>query len=216
MDANDLLKHYASFYGPEAGPWNLSPKNLFVEYKTRSFASAILEQHFSDSTRLKVCNVGIGQGDWDIFLSYKIGSRGELTSVDISAETCEILRARLSIEENPNVIHILNEDINRTSLSPNTFDLVTIIGSTVDEAGQEYRTLDSCLKLVRSGGILMYSDFSRNRTLNDFHRYASSRPVRLLNCEDVCDHSLPFYIVSLVNESAADTCGGFVRAPHTR
>ena len=207
MDASELLKHYASFYGPEAGPWNLSPECLFVDYKTRSFVSALLERRFSDYTRLKVCNVGIGQGDWDIFLSYKIGSRGELTSVDISAKICETLCARLSIEENPNVVHILNEDINRTSLSPNTFDLVTIIGSTVEEAGQEYRTLDSCLKLVRSGGILMYSDFSRNRPMGDFHRYASSRPVLLLDCDDLCGHSLPFYIVSLANESAGETCG---------
>lgn len=207
MDASELLKHYASFYGPEAGPWNLSPESLFILYRTHAFASALFASRFPDSSPLKVCNVGIGQGDWDIFLSYKLGSRGTLTSVDISAEICETLRARLLIEDNPNVVHILNVDINRTSLSPNSFDLVTIIGSTVEEAGQEYTTLDTCLRLVKSGGTLMYSDFTKYRPLSEFQRYAASRPVRLLDCEHYGDHSLPFYIVSLVNESAGEPRG---------
>jgi SAM-dependent methyltransferase len=198
VDASQLLKHYASFYGPEAGPWNLSPECMFVDYKIRSFVSTLLERFPSDSPRIKVCNVGIGQGDWDIFLSCKINSKGELTSVDISAEICETLSARLLMEENPNVVHILNEDINRTSLSPNAFDLVTIVGSTVAESGQADRTVDSCLELVRPCGILMYSDFNKNRSLNDFRRYASAKPVQLLDCEDLSGHSLPFFIVSLL------------------
>jgi len=198
MDPLRLLKHYASFYGPEAGPWNLSPECLFVDYKLRAFAKNLLETHFPPSTPVAVCNVGIGQGDWDIFLSYAIASRGDLTSVDISSDTCRTLHARLSVEENPNSIRIVNEDINQTTLPAAAFDLVTLIGSTLEESGGGDRTLESCLRLLKPDGVLMYADFVKYRPLTFLHEFAETHCLRLVACDDCSDHSLPFYAAALV------------------
>ncbi|MBN2310545.1 MAG: class I SAM-dependent methyltransferase [Candidatus Hydrogenedentes bacterium] len=204
MGDGQLLKHYASFYGPEAGPWNVSPECLYVEYRMRAFVKAILDGRLAGAARVRVCNVGIGQGDWDLFLSYTLGERGDLTSVEVSAECCELFRARLAAQEHPHPVHVVNEDVTCTSLPPEAFDLVTVVGSAVEESGEEYRMLDACLALVRPGGILVYSDFTKYRPLTAFHRYAASRPVDVLDCDDASDHAVPFYIVSVAKRRAAD------------
>ncbi|WIV11529.1 hypothetical protein [Proteiniborus sp. MB09-C3] len=60
MDKDQLLKIYGSIYGPEAGPWNLSKESIYIEYLFRKF----YEDNFRCIKNIKVCNVGIGAGEW--------------------------------------------------------------------------------------------------------------------------------------------------------
>ena len=43
MDKDFLLKTYGQCYGPEAGPWNLSVENKYLEYMFTKF----FENNFS-------------------------------------------------------------------------------------------------------------------------------------------------------------------------
>jgi len=197
MDDSRLLQIYASYYGPEAGSRNLSPQRLYVDYQTRRHLVTLLERSFAARSDLRVCNVGIGQGDWDIFLSYALSTRGSLTSVDIQADICETLSARLRVERHPNPIRVLNEDIIRTSLAQGSFDVVTAIGSTASEAGDPWSLLDACVALLAPGGILFFSALSDHVPTSDTKRYLSGQSLDLDLDANFDDHEIPFYIVAV-------------------
>lgn len=76
-----LIRHYLELKGPEAGEWNGSPPCLYAEAMTRDY----VRKAFTPADGMKVCNLGIGTGDWDDFLGYCLKGRGELTSIDIDA-----------------------------------------------------------------------------------------------------------------------------------
>ena len=63
-DINFLLQTYSQMYAPEAGPWNLSTENKYLEYRFRAF----LENNYPISNCAKICNIGIGAGEWDTYL----------------------------------------------------------------------------------------------------------------------------------------------------
>lgn len=108
---------------------------------------------------LNVCNVGIGTGDWDNFLCDLLVGTGCLTSIDIDPEICELFRYRQKREGHPNPSTVVCADVMEDSLPAASFDVVTIIGSTVTESGNYSRCLGSCLRLVRPAGFMMYMDF---------------------------------------------------------
>jgi len=196
MDDSRLLRIYAAFYGPEAGPWNLSPRRLYIDFQTRRHLLALLENSFAARSDLRVCNVGIGQGDWDIFLSYALSGRGGLTSVDMQADICETLSARLAVERHPHPVRVLNEDITRTSLPPGSFDLVTAVGSTAADAGDPWGLLDACFARLAPGGVLFLSALSDQVPRSDVERYLSRLSLDLDLDADFDDHAIPFFILA--------------------
>ena len=100
-----LLQTYSQMYAPEAGPWNLSVENKYLEFRFREF----FEKHFAVSANAQVCNIGIGAGEWDTYLAYKL-PKGELTSVDILEICCRQLEERLICEGNPNKVSVICAD----------------------------------------------------------------------------------------------------------
>lgn len=180
---NDLDKRlfelYLSFNGPEGGPWNRSPRSLYLEYWTRQFIASRLVR----APGLRMCNVGIGAGDWDNILCDLLIDHGSLTSVDIDPDICEMFRYRQQREGHPNPATVVCADIMADTLPPASFDVVTIIGSTVAESGDYNRCLASCLRLVKPGGYLMYMDF-RWTPAAKFEEWASNRPVSIVERVD--------------------------------
>lgn len=195
MDRDELLAFYASYYDALAGPSNLSPEVCYSLYRTRSYFRSILRHHYAGQSSIAVCNVGIGQGDWDLFLSFELGGRGNLTSIEVRQESCDTLTARMEIQGHPYEIVVVNEDVNETSVPPRSFDLLTVIGSTVKESGAYTGTLRSCTRLLRTGGLLLYSDFPKYHDLETFRALADSIPLTILEAAEETNPGLPFYLV---------------------
>ena len=105
-DKEFLLEKYAMEYGREAGPWNLSLENKYLEYMITRF----FEEHFIVGEGTNICNIGIGAGSWDKSLSFKLKG-GRLTSIDIDEVSCRKLRLCLEIEQNPADVHIIASDV---------------------------------------------------------------------------------------------------------
>lgn len=182
-----LFELYLSFNGPDAGPWNRSPRSLYLEYWTREFIGGRVERR----PGLRVCNVGIGAGDWDNFLCDLLNGVGSLTSLDINGEICELFRYRQQREGHSNPATVVCADVMADTLPAASFDVVTVIGSTVGESGDYDRCLASCVRLVRPGGYLMYMDFYLTPA-ERFEEWARNRPIEIL--ERVDDEKAGGYI----------------------
>lgn len=105
---------------------------------------------------IQVCNVGIGTGDWDDYLGYWLKGKGVLTSIDIDNDICEIFAYRQKREGHPNPSKVLCKSIFDSDLPKGEFDIVTLIGSAINETGDFNRCLDSCFSLLKQGGYLMF------------------------------------------------------------
>jgi len=162
MDAELLLKVYGAQYDSEAGPWNLSVENKYLEYMFAKF----FEENFAIRQDMQVCNIGIGAGYWDRYLSYFL-SEGELTSIDIDEESCRQLRACLINEHNPNRINIIRSDVMCVEGKDETFDIVTMVGSTRMESGLFRGILEKAFSILKRGGAMYYQSLDEEETEED-------------------------------------------------
>lgn len=89
-------------------------------------------------------------------IGYWLKGRGSLTSIDFDKEICEIFEYRQQREGHPNPAKVLCKSIFDLDLPKEKFDIVTLIGSAVNEAGNYGKCLDSCFNLLKQGGYLMY------------------------------------------------------------
>lgn len=147
-----LFRYYLELKGPEAGEWNSSPQCLHAEMVTRDY----IRKSFEPTEGIQVCNVGIGTGDWDDYLGYWLKGKGDLTSIDIDKEICEIFAYRQTREGHSNPSKVLCKSIFDSDLPKGKFDIVTLIGSAINEAGDFERCLNSCFSLLKHGGYLMF------------------------------------------------------------
>jgi SAM-dependent methyltransferase len=147
-----LFQYYLELKGPEAGEWNSSPQCIYTEFVTRDYVKKSF--HLFDG--IQVCNVGIGTGDWDDYLCYWLKGKGSLTSIDIDKEICEIFEYRQMREGHPNPAKVWCKSIFASDLPKEIFDIMTLIGSTIQETGDMRRCLDSCFSLLKPGGYLMF------------------------------------------------------------
>ena len=159
MDTEFLLKTYGSQYDSEAGPWNLSVENKYLEYMFAKF----FEDNFEIKPDMKICNIGIGAGYWDRYLSYLI-PEGELTSIDIDEECCRQLTECLLNEKNPNCIHIIHSDVIRVKDKDETFDIVTMVGSARMESGLFREILEKAFSMLKKGGVMYYQSLDNEET----------------------------------------------------
>lgn len=88
-----LFRFYLELKSPEAGVWNTSPQCIHTELITRDY----VRKSFVVTDGIQVCNVGIGTGDWDDYLGYWLKDKGNLTSIEIDKEICEIFSYRQAI-----------------------------------------------------------------------------------------------------------------------
>ncbi len=155
-----LIHTYAQMYGPEAGPWNLSVANKYLEYRFADF----FEKHFFVPDHAQVCNIGIGAGQWDLYLSYKLRG-GSLTSIDRIALCCQQLEQRLLCEGNPNDVTVICADAMDLTLAQQ-FDIVTMVGSTITEGKVGLSLLEKTMTFVKDGGTLYFQSLDEKVDCN--------------------------------------------------
>lgn len=159
--AEFLLRTYSRMYAPEAGPWNLSVENKYLEYRFAHF----FERNFSVPEAGEICNIGIGAGMWDTYLSYKL-KKGSLTSVDRLEICCRQLEERLRCEGNPHSVTVVCADAMELDMD-GRFDLVTMVGSTVQESGVGLALFGKACRLVKAGGALYYQSMDETEDCNE-------------------------------------------------
>ncbi|MBE5952035.1 MAG: class I SAM-dependent methyltransferase [Lachnospiraceae bacterium] len=159
MDKEFLLKTYGAQYDSEAGPWNLSVENKYLEYMFAKF----FEENFEIRSDMQVCNIGIGAGYWDRYLSYFL-PEGELTSIDIDEVCCRQLRECLINEHNPNRINIIHSDVMKVEGKDETFDIVTMVGSARLESGLFREILEKAFRMLKKGGAMYYQSLDEQET----------------------------------------------------
>lgn len=156
MDHEFLLTKYSDVYGMEAGPWNLSVANKYLEYRITAF----YEENFSIPSGAEICNVGIGAGCWDRYLSYHLCG-GNLTSIDIDGEICRALELGLKCEGNPNPVTVIHDDVMNCTDLVGRFDIVTMVGSTRMETGLFEEILEMLFSFLKPNGSLYYQSLEQ-------------------------------------------------------
>ena len=172
-----LLQFYGEVYGPEAGPWNTSVTNKYLEYKIADF----FEKSFAIGPNAAICNIGIGVGEWDVFLSYRLNG-GSLTSIDRDAASCRQLALRLKNENNPNPVRIIHSDVMLVDSMDESFDIVTMIGSTIVESGLYEEILNKAIGLVKPGGSFFFQTFDRKEEKERFEEICQENSLKLEAC----------------------------------
>ena len=176
INQEKLLKHYGEVSGPEAGPWNLSVENKYLEYRITSW----FEENFPTTGTETICNIGIGAGYWDRYLSYRV-PEGELVSIDIDNDCCEMLRLGLLNEKNPNRVRIICSDVMKLNDLGGSSDIVTMIGSTRMESGLYEAILDQALSFLKPDGLFYYQAISQEGFEVEFPEFCRSRNVSIVN-----------------------------------
>lgn len=156
MDKDFLLRSYGACYDAEAGPWNLSLQNKYLEYRLARF----FEENFPVSEGADICNIGIGAGYWDRYLSYQLKGGG-LTSIDVQEICCRQLEGCLLNERNPNRVRIIHSDVMLLDGLAEQFDIVTMVGSTRMESGLHEQILEKALSFLKPGGSLFYQTLDK-------------------------------------------------------
>ncbi len=172
MDRDFLLETYGRCYDAEAGPWNLSLQNKYLEFAITRF----FEENFPIPRGAALCNIGIGAGYWDRYLSYRLDG-GTLTSIDIQEICCRQLEECLVNERNPNPVQVICSDVMLLSDLADSFDIVTMVGSARLESGLREDILDKAVSFLKSGGSLYYQTLDSEETEGWVRDFCQTRPV---------------------------------------
>ena len=147
-----ILEYYGEFYNEECGKWNTSLKSKWYDYKINEY----FEEHFKLKEAKNICNIGIGPGHWDRYLSYHMSNDCKLVSVDIDPDITETFRLCLENEQNKRNIEIVNNDIFKYNPTIK-FDIITMIGSAVEEIGFYKEIFKKASSMLSDKGELFYS-----------------------------------------------------------
>ena len=131
-DDRALFSHYLE-RGREA--WNTSTDAAWLDFQLRDWVEPLLPAH----PPRRVCNVGIGVGLWDDWLGHALGRDDRLVSVDRDPEICMMFTMRQARERHPLPSIVICGDVLAGALPRRAFDLVTAVGSTLDEAADPER-----------------------------------------------------------------------------
>jgi SAM-dependent methyltransferase len=161
-----LLEHYLE-RGHE--PWNVSLEAAWLDYELRRYVSERLAQWRSAQLaqvaqvaqpsatagrKPRVLNVGIGVGLWDDWLAHAVG--GEITSIDIDCDICEMFELRQARERHPFPARVVCGDLD--ALAGEQFDFITCIGSTLAESGAPDELREAMRALLAPGGCLVIGE----------------------------------------------------------
>ena len=154
-----ILEYYSEFNNEECGRWNTSLKSKWYDYKITEY----FEKYFNFRLAKSICNIGICRGHWDRYLSYHMNDECKLISIDIDSDITETFRLCLENEQNNRNIEIINKDL--FDYSPvDKFDIITMIGSTVQEIGLYKETFNKVSSMLTERGEVFYSCVDRNET----------------------------------------------------
>ena len=148
MNYKRLAAIYGECWSGEAGEWNTSLSNKYLEYMITRF----FEENFVIKPDLDILNIGIGAGYWDRYLSFKV-PEGSLTSIDIDGVCADNLKLCLANENNTERVTILCDDA-ITYRFDKKFDIITMIGSTVDESGNAEAIIRNAVSFLKEDGAL--------------------------------------------------------------
>ena len=160
---SELLAHYIA-RGRE--PWNTSLEAAWLDYELRAFVMARLPRR-----PLSVLNVGIGVGLFDDWLGHVIG--GCITSVDRDAQICRVFALRQRRERHPFPAHVVCGDVRQHVLAER-FDVITVVGSTLEESGDRGATTRALQGLLAPAGQLLVAEVGQGAAGD-----------RVLTCGDV-------------------------------
>ena len=156
-----ILEYYSEFNNEECGKWNTSLKAKWYDYKTTEY----FEENFDFKESKTICNIGIGPGHWDRYLSYHMNDECKLISIDIDSDITETFRLCLENEQNKRNIEIVNSDI-FDYIPSHKFDIITMIGSTVKEIGLYKETFKKAISMLNDNGELFYSSVTKEETID--------------------------------------------------
>ncbi|MCR5154538.1 MAG: class I SAM-dependent methyltransferase [Lachnospiraceae bacterium] len=156
MDYKRLAEIYGECWGGEAGEWNTSLANKYLEFKITGF----FEENFTVKPDFNILNVGIGTGYWDRYLSFKV-PEGSLTSIDIDKECADNFKCCLQNENNIGRVTIICDDAAK-HVFEKKFDLITIIGSTAEESGNAEGLIKNAMSFLKDDGALYLQVFCRD------------------------------------------------------
>lgn len=191
----DLLRVYGDCWGGEAGEWNTSVQNKYLEYMFARF----LEENFVINPDDSILNIGIGAGYWDRYLSYKVPN-GLLTSVDIDRSCADNLKACLQNERNENPVRVICADAISYDFGA-TFDLVTMVGSAAEESGNVQSIISKAFSLLKENGTF-YLQLIRRRSSFDIDRWAAENHASIVArlVDDTYDIHCEYYKIKKVSE----------------
>ena len=154
-DQVSLLEHYLA-RGHEA--WNTSTDAAWLDFQLRDWVEPLIPAR----TPKRVCNVGIGVGLWDDWLGHVIGRRDRLVSVDRDDEICRVFALRQARECHPLPALVVRGDLLAGVLPSSSFDLITVVGSGLEEIGSAYRAraLAILVDALVPGGRLIVTELA--------------------------------------------------------
>ena len=176
MDYKFLSQTYGQAYDSEAGPWNLSLANKYLEYMFTRF----FEENFKVTKGDDICNIGIGAGYWDRYLSYQL-KEGSLTSIDIDPLSCHQLRECLINEKNPNKVNIINSDIMLVENMAQQFEIITMVGSTRKEINLYDSVFEKIFSFLKNQGSLYYQTLDHRERKEDFISVCKKNGMKIEN-----------------------------------
>ncbi len=148
MDYKRLAAIYGECWTGEAGEWNTSLSNKYLEYMITRF----FEENFAIKPDYDILNIGIGAGYWDRYLSFNV-PEGSLTSIDIDEECADNLKLCLKNENNTERVKIICDDA-ITYRFDKKFDVITMIGSTLDESENAEAIIRNAISFLKEDGAL--------------------------------------------------------------
>jgi SAM-dependent methyltransferase len=154
-DQQALFDHYLK-RGHEA--WNTSTDAAWLDFQLRDWVEPLIPAR----TPKRVCNVGIGVGLWDDWLGHVLGRRDRLVSVDRDAEVCRVFALRQARECHPLPALVVRGDLLAGVLPSSSFDLITVVGSGLEEIGTSYRSraLAALVDALVPGGRLIVTELA--------------------------------------------------------
>ncbi|MDQ3369325.1 MAG: class I SAM-dependent methyltransferase [Myxococcota bacterium] len=146
MDA-ELFEHYVQ---RGAEPWNVSVDAAWLDYELRAWTAPRLPAQ----RPLAACNIGIGVGLWDDWLGHELGEGAQLTSVDRDPTICRVFGRRQVRERHPFPSQVVCGDILDGVLPRATFDVITVVGSTID-SNEPGAFEEAARAALAPGGVLL-------------------------------------------------------------
>jgi protein-L-isoaspartate O-methyltransferase len=165
MTDRELLEHYIA-RGKEG--WNVSIEASWLDYELRRF----VVDHLPPKRPLNVCNVGIGVGLWDDWLARLVGR--SITSVDIDPEVCRVLTYRQLRERHPFPSHVICGDAAAGLLPDAAFDVITCVGSTLDEAKDKGALRGALSRALVHGGLLLIAEAGTGATPSNVRTFGDT------------------------------------------
>jgi SAM-dependent methyltransferase len=154
-DQQALLDHYLA-RGHE--PWNTSTEAAWLDYQLRDWIEPLIPARAPK----RVCNVGIGVGLWDDWLGHMLAREDRLISVDIDPEVCRVFALRQARERHPQPSIVVRGDLLAGVLPPAAFELITLVGTSLDEIGPRHRerAVAALVGALAPGGRLIISELA--------------------------------------------------------